>query len=332
MSKKSNPTVIGAFVVGAVVLLAGGVALFGGSELFAKREIFVAYFTEKTQGLRKGSNVTMNGAQIGYVSDTVLLINKDTFESITAVKMEIRPESWLVVSAGVALGSGLETSIPYDELIQVGGLRAQLQTESLVTGQLMVDITFQPDTTPVMRGGDNPPYPEIPTIPSNIQRIVANVQRFIHDLTKNFDPGEASVRLQSSIRGLDELANSQDLREAFAGANRVINREATQQLSASLQSTLDALGRAASDAGSLLRKADARLDTDLKPLIERIDGTLDEAQGALAAAKFQLRGDSTQGYELGAALREVEAAARAMREFLDYLDRNPEALLRGKKQ
>jgi len=332
MSKKSNPTVIGAFVVGAVVLLAGGVALFGGSELFAKRAIFVAYFSENTQGLRKGSNVTMNGAQIGYVSDTVLLINKDTFESITAVTMEIRPESWLVVSAGVALGSGLETSMPLDELIQVGGLRAQLQTESLVTGQLLVDITFQPDTTPVMRGGDKPPYPEIPTIPSNVQRIVASIQRWINDLTKDFDPAEASSRLQSIIRGLDELANSQDLREALAGANTVINREATQQLSASLQSTLDALGNAASDAGSLLRNADARLDTDLKPLIERIAGTLDEAQGALAAAKFQLRGDSKQGYELGAALREVEAAARAMREFLDYLDRNPEALLRGKKQ
>ena len=38
-----------------------------------------------------------------------------------------------------------------------------------------------------------------------------------------------------------------------------------------------------------------------------------------------------QGYELGGALREVEAAARALREFLDYLDRNPEAILQGKK-
>jgi paraquat-inducible protein B len=51
MSKKSNPVMIGGFVVGAVVLLATGVALFGGSELFAKRYNYVAYFEEQTKGV-----------------------------------------------------------------------------------------------------------------------------------------------------------------------------------------------------------------------------------------------------------------------------------------
>ena len=81
-----------------------------------------------------------------------------------------------------------------------------------------------------------------------------------------------------------------------------------------------------------MRNADARLDTDLKPLIEKIVATLDEAQAALAAAKFQLRGESVQVYQLGETLREVESAARALRTFLDYLERNPEAFLQGKKQ
>ena len=69
MSKKSNPVMIGGFVVGAVVLLATGVALFGGSELFAKRYNYVAYFEEQTKGLRVGSNVILNGVRIGYVSE-----------------------------------------------------------------------------------------------------------------------------------------------------------------------------------------------------------------------------------------------------------------------
>ena len=128
------------------------------------------------------------------------------------------------------------------------------------------------------------------------------------------------------------MANSQALRESLAGANSIINREETQQLSVSLQATLEEFRSAASDARSLLKNADAKLDTDLKPVLESIVGTLDEAQGALAAAKLQLRGDSVQGYQLGEALREVEGAARALREFMDYLERNPEAILQGKKQ
>jgi len=332
MSKKSNPTLIGAFVVGATVLLALGVAVFGGAELFAKKKLFVAYFAEKTQGLRVGSIVAMNGAHIGQVSDLVLIINRDTFQSVTAVTMEIRPESWVVTKAGVAIGSGLETPVSQEELIKVGGLRAQLQSASLVTGQLLVDVTFKPDTEVVMRGGTNPPYPEIPTIPSNIERLMTNVQRWIHNLTEDYDAKEFSLRVKSIIRGIDELANSEELRESLAGANRLMNKEETQQLSASLQATLTEFRSAASDAGSLLRNADASLDTDLKPLIEKIVATLDEAQGGLAAAKLQLRGESVQVYQLGETLKEVEGAARAMREFLDYLEHNPEAFLRGKKQ
>lgn len=332
MSKKSNPTLIGAFVVGAAALFAFGVSVFGGAKLFANKEFYVAYFAENTQGLRVGSNVAMNGVHIGYVSDMVLLVNRDTFQSITEVTMEIRPESWNIIEEGVVIGSGLKASVPRTRLIKTGGLRAQLQSESLVTGQLLVGVTFRPDTEVVMRGGTNPPYPEVPTIPSNFKKVMADMQRWIHELTKEFDAQALSLRIQSIMRGIDELANSQELRELLAGANRFINKKETQHLSASLQETLTEFRGAAFDAGSLLRNVDTRVDTDLKPLIEKIVSTLDEAQKALAAVKLQLSGESVQAYQLGETLREVEAAARATREFLDYMERNPEAVLHGKKQ
>jgi len=333
MSKKSNPTVIGAFVVGAVLLLALGVALFGGAELLAKRDIYVAYFTEDTQGLRVGSNVMMNGVHIGFVSSMALLIDRDNYESETEVTMEILPESWVLTQDGVPIGDAQNSKVPYDEIINKGGLRATLQSESFVTGQLLVEMRFRPDTEPILRGGDHAPYPEIPTIRSDIKEALANIKNWMTAFGENVDPEELADRVNGILRGLDELVNSQDLHESLAGIDAIINKEDTQELTATLQVTLNEFSSAARDAGSLIRNADAKLDTvELKPAIDRLVATLDEAQATLAAAKFQLRGESVQSYQLGATLKEIEGAARAMRELLDYLERNPEALLQGKDQ
>ena len=333
MSKKSNPTVIGAFVVGAVLLLAIGAILFGGAELLAKRNIFVAYFTEDTQGLRVGSNVMMNGVHIGFVSNMALLIDRDNFESETEVTMEILPESWVLTHDGVPIEDRQISEISHEELINRGGLRATLQSESFVTGQLLIDMRFRPETAPVMRGGENAPYPEIPTIRSDIKEALANIKNWMTDFGENVDPEELADRINGILRGLDELVNSQDLRESLAGIDAIINKEDTQELTATLQATLKEFSSAASDAGSLIRNADAKLDTvELKPAIDRLVATLDEAEATLAAAKFQLRGESVQSYQLGTTLKEIEGAARAMRELLDYLERNPEALLQGKDQ
>jgi len=170
-------------------------------------------------------------------------------------------------------------------------------------------------------------------MPSDIQEILAKIKNWIGDVGEQVDPKEMSARFNNILRGIDELVNSQDLRDTLAGVDSIINDDDTQQLTATLQSTLREFRGAAGDAGSLIRNADTKLDTvELKPIVERLVGTLDEAEAALAAAKFQLRGESVQFYQLGATLKEIEGAARALREFMDYLERNPEAILQGKQQ
>jgi paraquat-inducible protein B len=66
-------------------------------------------------------------------------------------------------------------------------------------------------------------------------------------------------------------------------------------------------------------------------VLERLGETLLAAESTLNAARLQLRGDSEQVYQLQSTLKEVEGAAAAMREFFDYLERNPEALIQGKQ-
>jgi paraquat-inducible protein B len=328
MSKTSNPTLIGTFVVGAAVLLAVSVAIFGGSELLAKRQIYVAYFTENTQGLRAGSNVVLNGVRIGHVSAVALIVDAKTFSAETEVTIEILRDSFIVTDGGEIVGVGLDDS--YKTIIVDAGLRAALQVESFITGQLLVELDFRPETEPVLRGGDDPPYPEIPTIQSQTQEMLAKIQTFIGDFGGAFDLKKIGEQIENTLEGLSELTNSEDLRESLAGINSIINRNETQELTASLQATLKDLRSAASGASALLKNGDAKLES-LQPAIDKLVVTLDEAQATLAAAKLALQGESTQVYQLGSTLREVEAAARALREFLDYLEQNPESLLRGKQ-
>ena len=333
MSKKSDPAMIGAFVVGAVGLLALGVALFGGSELFRKRVNYVAYFEEQTKGLRVGSNVILNGVRIGYVSGIALLIDEERYETLTRVTLEILPDTYIPVRDGVRVNQDLRDAIPHDELINQAGLRAQLEIESFVTGQLLVRLDLRPDT-PIRLTGMKSEYPEIPTIRSDIQELLTRMQRWLANIRDNVDVDALAEGLTNALNGIAALTNSPDLHDSLAGLNAFMNDEDVQELGSTLKQALQDVGAAASEANALFRSADDDIDTvvaELRPVLAGLGETLKSAEATLDAARLQLRGDSEQIYQLQSTLREVEGAAAALREFFDYLERNPEALLRGKQ-
>ena len=332
MSKKSNPTIIGGFVVGAALLFAAGVALFGGSELFAKRFIYVAYFEEQTKGLRVGSNVVLNGVRIGYVSEIALLIDED-FTTITRVTLEILPDTYIPIRNGRPLDDDLREVLPHDTLVHAAGLRAQLEIESFITGQLLVRLTMRPDSPAILFGMDAE-HPEIPTIRSDIQELLAKMQDWLANIRDNVDIDALSKGLTDALTGFASLTNSPDLHETIAGLNSLVNDSDVQQLGSSFAQALDEVSAAATDASRLFKSADAEivaLGGDIGPVLRELTATLEAAEGTLEAARLQLRGDSAQVYQLQATLREVEGAAAALREFFDYLERNPEALIKGKQ-
>ena len=333
MSKKSNPAMIGAFVVGAVGLLALGVALFGGSELFKKRVNYVAYFEEQTKGLRVGSNVILNGVRVGYVSEIALLIDEERYETLTRVTLEILPDTYIPVRDGVLMNKDIRDVIPHDELINQAGLRAQLEIESFVTGQLLVRLDLRPDTE-IRMAGIKSDYPEIPTIRSDIQELLTRMQRWLANIRDNVDVDALAEGLTNALNGIAALTNSPDLHDSLAGLNEFMNDEDVQELGSTLKQALQDVGAAASEANALFRSADDDIDTvvaELRPVLAGLGETLKSAEATLDAARLQLRGDSEQVYQLQSTLREVEGAAAALREFFDYLERNPEALLRGKQ-
>ncbi|MGI9308837.1 MAG: MlaD family protein, partial [Gammaproteobacteria bacterium] len=126
MSKESNPTLIGAFVVGAIALLAIGAAVFGGGELLKNKNTFVTYFDDSVKGLRVGSNVAFRGVRIGAVTDLSLIADLDTLDVTIRVEFETEGDAFHSVAGGKLIETvdAIEL-VTHQDLID-SGLRAKL--------------------------------------------------------------------------------------------------------------------------------------------------------------------------------------------------------------
>lgn len=330
MSKKSNPTLIGAFVVGAVLLLAIGVSLFGGAQLFARKSNAVAYFEGSVKGLRVGSNVLFRGVRIGFVSDIQLMGEVDTLQPMVRTTLELTPGVWRLYRDDRPLSEDAAEMISGERLVDAG-LRARLGVESFVTGQLVVELDFLPDTEPVLRALVTERDTEIPTVPSTVAALVEKFQTFVSRI--DFDRLQKNI--QETLEGLNELANNQDARDALAGANRFVNNDDTQGLPASLEGTLGDVRAAVQDIDKLINNVDAQVGpvvAELKPAVQSLNDALGAAKAAMSNLDRQVGGDTGLEFELTTALQEVSKAARSLRALTDYLQTNPEALIRGKRE
>ena len=185
-----------------------------------------------------------------------------------------------------------------DQKLLDKGLRAQLKTGNLLTGKLFVDLDFYPDAEPaILRSIDGQIV--IPTVPTTIEAITASLNRFMKRLDEL--PLETIGRdLQETIAGLDRIVNSPELRDSLVSLEKILTE--VRQLSVSANT-------------ETLPRFNAALD--------HLDRTLIELNGAISA-------DAPLRHELQATLRELAGAGRALRELAEFLDRHPEALIKGK--
>lgn len=333
MSRRASPTMIGAFVLAGLALLVAGALVFGGRDLLQRKQRFVTYFEGSVQGLRVGSNVQFRGVRVGYVTDIQVTADPGLVKYQIPVTFEILPDAVTVVAGGKVIGTLSTADSRLDEMIKAG-LRTQLDVESFVTGQLVVNLDMYPGTPAVFRG-QNPPYPEIPSIPSGIQQVMQRIEKILTSVENDVPIERVIGDLLSAIDGFNRLVNSPDLKEALAGVNRLVNAPATQGLPASLQGALDDVRAAARDTRALVGKVDTRLDPALQralPVMERLEGTLTESEAVLSLAREQLQENPQTAAQLAEALHQLERSARAIRVLVDSIERQPEALIRGKRR
>jgi paraquat-inducible protein B len=346
MDRQASKTLIGAFVVGAVILMAAGVMIFGSGKFLQEKSRFALFFKGSLQGLSVGNAVLFRGVKIGTVKN--ITIEADSKDLSVAIPVIIEIDPALVKLVHEKRKLDIRVSLP--QLID-RGFRAQLTMGSLVTGQLMVGLGFYPDT-PVRMSGIESEYPEIPTIPSPIERITGVMQRLplediINKLLSAFEAVEALVESPDIPNALHAL------RQTVEDARKLINNldSRIEPLSVSIDQTVAAYKKLAQNVDAQVEPLASRMDTtmeDARKLVQNVDGrsgdlarsmetTLEKAREALEhgrktldAAKETISKDSPLMYELDQTIKEISTMARSIRSLADYLERHPDALLYGK--
>jgi paraquat-inducible protein B len=345
MSKRANPTVIGGFVVGAVLLAVASVVYFGGGEFLAEKQTFVGFFEGSMKGLNIGAPVTCRGVRIGTVSNIVVRYDSADHSVRIPVYFEIEAGRVHAVRARDA-----DPNQNIRALIE-DGLRAQLVTQSFVTGQIAVELDFHVDA-PVNLVGVEPDYFEFPTVPSTVEKMGKALETF--DFAALLD------NVSKAVNGIEELAQSPKLRDAIASLDESIKdfgklardvnakvdpiaddidetaasaRKTLDQIAESVASVEATLNPAIEDARKLVQNVDGQVNpvvTNFVQTAETARQALEQAKETLAVAKDDFAEDSELYRSAVNALDELAGAARSIRILADLLEQHPEALLQGK--
>ena len=331
---------IGGFVVIAVCILAASIVIFGSGDLFKEKIEYVLYFEGSVKGLNFGSPVLYRGVQVGVVKNIVIRSYVKDLRSYIPVFIEVYPEKFEVIAHGEDMRAPHER-IP--KLIEMG-LRAQLVTQSLITGQLLIEVDMHPGTPVNLKNLDTE-YSEIPTIPSTLARLGKTLEKF--DLTeintrlisilastdrilKNKDI-EASLHELKGVlmdaRGLVQNVNdkvaplAENLNSTLTDTRGLVNNvdQEVKPLSGKAKSTLD-------DIGKLARDVDGKVD----PLSKSVTETLESVDSAFKSIDGLVGERSPTRDDLDNTLKELEGAAHSLRILAEYLQQHPDALIKGK--
>ena len=330
MTKKTNPKLIGGFVLGAVVLFTAGIMIFGSGRFFQTTTKYVLFFESPVKGLNVGAPVLLQGVKIGSVIDIKVFFDPETLSFQTPVYVELLPESIANVKDIEKIKKAYQLGTGSQELINTfveRGLRAQLAMQSLVTGQLQVELGFHPGT-PAYFAGLEKEFPEIPTIPSKMTAMVKKLEELpIPELVE---------KATQAISSIDKLVSSPELEDAvkflaqtvkdFGKLARNADREVVA-LSKGAQVTLK-------DARKLVRNVDSqvpRLSDNAEDTLKAAESALNEAERVLVKVDEEIIGErAALRYQLVLTLEELSQAARSIRLLAEYLEQKPDALIRGK--
>lgn len=280
---------------------------------YTRTLIYTLHFEGSIRGLKVGAPVELRGIPVGKVTDIDIAINEKTNDVRIPVKVVLEPER-----LGQSRDNDEATDRAFiDHLIQ-DGLRAQLQTGSLITGQLFVSLDFYPDDQSVMQADDAGKM-ELPTIPPTLDQFADSAKALMDKLT-DMPLDQISDELVAALANVKDASAAAKLTLSSAQETMTTATSALGTVDKRLSSTLRSANKALTTVDSAF--------TQFQQTMDSADTTMQHASGAFST----IEKGSTLHYELQRALIELSDAARAMRELANYLQRNPDALIRGKAE
>lgn len=304
---------------------------FGGVSFFSKPQRFLVLFNESIHGLDLGSPVKLRGVRVGRVVDLNLRYDQATSRSVVAVVCEFSKDAMTdAKGAGIDVASREELQLLVDR-----GLRAQLGVLGLATGLLYVELDLvSPVEFPADKNVSDARYVVVPAIPSAISAFQASLSEILAKIRK-IDFAGLSEELKSLVAQTRKQVAGIDVRgvvEQWKKSGLAVESLAT---SPEIKRTFENLNATVAE----LRAAIARLDGQIEPAGKELAATMAEARRALqafadaaAAARGFVAANAGVGANVGETLGRLNDAAEAVTRLAEFLERNPNALIIGKKR
>lgn len=264
-------------------------------------EKFVLVFKESVRGLAVGAPVDLKGVTVGEVTKIDVSLDRQRHELSVPVEIQLFPQHMVSGGKGESLGLPLPGQKGWRAMVDdlVGhGLRAQIKSGSLLTGQLYVGLDFVPGARKARIDWNSTP-PRFPTVPGSMEQLQKNLVEIVQKierlpLEKMADDAGKTIRtLDSTLKSADRLLTNMDL--------------------------------------SLIPEARSVL-AESRQAIDDVKKTLAEARDTLGGASETLSSDAPLQVDLRDTMREVSRAAQSLRVLGEYLERHPESLIRGKME
>lgn len=253
MRKKPNSKLIGLFLICGVALFVATVGMFISDKIMASRNgMVVMYFSESIKGLDVGSPVMFKGVTIGRVAKVDLITNMEDLDFSIPVYATFNRQNF-------------NPEVPREDRTQVlrelvaKGLRARLNTQNYLTGQLMVELEMMSPDSPLVYRQVKGTVPEIPTVLSPLAEISQGIQE---------------IPLKETVKKVNKFFDS--------------------------------------------------LNNDIVPQFSSLIDDLSKIPTQTSGVPESLRNFSR-------AMQNISAAAKSLNNFSDYIERHPEALLKGKR-
>jgi paraquat-inducible protein B len=332
MSKPVNPYTIGAFLVGSLALLIVAILIFGGGQMLKTKSEYVIYFDGALNGLNVGAPVKLQGVQIGAVKEISLELDQKATRISKPVVIEIDP-AVLLDSSGHPLQAAATLNERRENARRLidAGLKAQLQTQSLLTGLLYVEVNFHRDKPLILTGLNYKDLPELPSIPSTEEQL-KNAADEILTKIRQLPIQDIAKDLAATLQVVREIATSDELKKNRAALAKTLDE--TEKLVANLNRNLAPLLNNMNGTVTDTRAMVQQFTRDMRPVLISTEKTLSTANKVLLESNHTLgsvEAIAAPDAPLWQSLEALRDAAQSTKDLTDYLERHPDSIIYGKE-